>query len=127
METEETKEEGEEKKDKEKTALSGGKQPEIRTSTEDQAFSLSYELAPSPPLSQVASHFQSSCMSPVELNDEGREWGETKSYNGKKSWSSISHSTIYVNSCPLLLTSPFRSCFELYTNVLVCMKVNILH
>jgi hypothetical protein len=31
METEETKEEGEEKKDKEKTALSGGKQPESRT------------------------------------------------------------------------------------------------
>jgi hypothetical protein len=67
---------------------------------ENQAFSLSYDLAPPPTLSckQVVSFSQSSCVSPVELTD-GRGGGEesgggAKTYVGEKAWSSINPSIL---------------------------------
>jgi hypothetical protein len=67
----------------------------IERFTENQAFSLSYDLAPTPPPSprqRLVSISQSSCVSPVELTDGGglgrsqiRRWRESlvlyKSFN----------------------------------------------
>ncbi len=55
---------------------------------EDQAFSPSYDLAPSPSPpkpSHVSKLSQSSCVSPVELTDERGGWGA----GGYKEMSSI--------------------------------------
>jgi hypothetical protein len=64
---------------------------------EDQAFPLSYDLAPRPapfPLSRQQAFLfsQSSCVSPVDLTDGrgGGGCGEgAKSNDGEKAWSSI--------------------------------------
>ncbi len=69
----------------------------MHNSISDQAFSPSYDLAPSPspPLSkQVVSLSQSSCVSPVSLLvEEGgrRGGGVAKSYDGEEAWPSIIH------------------------------------
>ncbi len=68
---------------------------------EDQAFLLSYDLAPPPrppslysTVSKRVSLSQSSCVSPVELTDgEGRR-GWVGSHNSKKAWSSINYSIL---------------------------------
>ncbi len=56
--------------------MAGSESESIEWFIEDQAFSPSYDLAP-PPLSRqkVVSLAQSSCVSPVEMNDGRREEG----------------------------------------------------
>jgi hypothetical protein len=54
---------------------------------------------------QVVSLSQSSCVSPVKLNDRrGREvgWRGAKSYDREKAWSSINHSILSEWSCSCL-------------------------
>ncbi len=61
---------------------------------EDEAFSLSYDLAPPPTFSckQVVSLSQHSRVSSVELSDwRGGEGVEEKPNNGEKAWPSINH------------------------------------
>ncbi len=58
----------------------------------DQAFSLFYNLVPSPPPpfgQRVDSLFQSSCVSLVE-----RREGEGMGYDSEKAWFSINHSIL---------------------------------
>ncbi len=65
---------------------------------ENQAFLLSFDLAPPhpPPPShqQVVSLYQSSCVSRVELSDGRGGGGGAKSYNCEEVWSSINYSIL---------------------------------
>jgi hypothetical protein len=68
---------------------------------EDQAFSLSYELAPNPPppllfRQEIVPLSQSTCVSPVELTDKGGGGRGAKSYGSDKVWSSLNNFILFV-------------------------------
>jgi hypothetical protein len=87
---------------------------------EDPAFSPSYDLDPPPPSPFTLTSISSTDVTHRKTEKErqiadergGRGWGGDKSYDGEKSWSSINHSIIPVNTLSMrsAVRRPLQSC-----------------
>ncbi len=100
----------------------------IKRFMEDQAFSLSYDLAPNHPLlpppgqqARPATHTRDKLL-PREVGENG--WG-TKTYDGEKAWSSLNRSILSGSTFLVILIHSF-TCMWPFSPVLLSMQPPII-